>query len=128
MSDEMTLSTWIKIPYTDGEKIDLANQIVEAEASIIGTTEELKGIQDEYKDKIKGFQVELHECASKYRKGYEEVQKECFVKYDGDKAIFTDKETGEILEERELTEAEQMRLSGKIVDAEDVIRQASEED
>ena len=41
---------------------------------------------------------------------------------------YVDKETGEILEERSMTQDEQLRLSDVRIDAEDIIRQARKEE
>jgi hypothetical protein len=50
----------------------------------------------------------------------------CIVKYSGKIAIFTDKQTGEIIEKRELTEEEQLRLASQWKDAEEIIREDNE--
>jgi len=52
----------------------------------------------------------------------------CTVKYDGKIATFANKETGEIVEKRELTEEEQLRLASQWHDAEEVIRADNEKD
>jgi hypothetical protein len=53
---------------------------------------------------------------------------QCRVTYDKNVAIFTDKETGEIVEKREMTEEEQLKLTSEWRDAEEVIRADSEKD
>lgn len=63
-----------------------------------------------------------------YDKGYESKMVECVAKYEKGEATFTDVHTGEVVEQRAITEEEQLRLSGKSIDAEQIIRQASKEE
>jgi hypothetical protein len=135
MEQTLTQTIWIKKQYTDEQKLTLGNLMAEAVKMIIGKEAELEALKEEYKeagDKIKdtisGFHSDLRDAALKLRNGYEEVQRECVISYEGNIIKFADKDTGEIVEEREMTEAEQMRLSGNMVDAEDIIRQARKED
>lgn len=68
----------------------------------------------------------LHNCAEKLRSGYEMRKRECDLRYESGLAKYFDRATGEMLEERPLTPTEQLKLSGKWVDAEQVIRADSE--
>ena len=94
---------------------------LEAEAAAFKETKKL------LEGEMSSIQMELHDHAKKFRDGYEEVKMDCFVSYNGNEVTFTDKD-GVIVEQREMTEAEQLKLSGKLIDAEDVIRQARKED
>lgn len=132
----LTQMVWVKKLFTDEQKIELGKQMADAEERLSAKSEELDAEADAFKEtkkrlegEMSGIQTELHDHAKMFRQGYNEVQVDCFVTYYDDKMVrFTDKVTGEVVEEREMTEAEQLRLSGKMVDAEQVIREASKED
>lgn len=131
----LTQVIWVKRDFTDEEKIELGRQMADADERLSAKSDELDAEADAFKEtrkrlegEMSAIQLELHDHAKMFRRGYEEIRKECTVKYDGNRAMFYDKDTGELVEDRELTEAEQMRLSGKAVDAEDVIREARKED
>ena len=131
----LTQIIFVKKPFTDEQKIELGKQMADAEERLSAKSDELDAEADAFKEtkkrlegEMSAIQMELHDHASMFRQGYESVQAECFVTYDGTIVKFTDKTTGEVVEEREMTEAEQLRLSGKMVDAENVIREASQKD
>ena len=135
MNQPLTQTIGVKVPYTDEQKLTLGKLMAESmkmiegkEAELESLKEQFKEAADEIKDAIAGYDSDLRLAASKLRDGFEEVQKECVVKYEDNIAKFYDKDSGDLVDERELTEAEQMRLSGRMVDAEDVIREASKED
>lgn len=125
----------IKKLYSDEQKIELGKQMADAEERLSAKQEELDGEADAFKEtkkRLEGemamIQDELHNRARMFRQGYEEIPTECIVCYNGTRVSYTDKETGEIVEEREMTETEQLHLSGQMVDAEDIIREAREEE
>ena len=134
-AEPLTQSIFVKKLFTDEQKIELGKQMADAEERLFAKSEELDAEADAFKEtkkrlegEMSAIQAELHDHAKMFRQGYESVQAECFVTYDGTIVKFTDKTTGEVVEEREMTEAEQLRLSGKMVDAENVIREASQKD
>jgi len=65
---------------------------------------------------------------SKYHNGFEVKNVECKATYLDGEVTFTDALTGEIVEQRAMTEEEQLQLSEGRIDAEDIIRQASKEE
>jgi hypothetical protein len=126
---------WVKVPFTDEQKITLGSLMAEAVKMIIGKEAELEVLKeqfkeaaDEIKESIGGFDSDLRTAALKLRNGFEEVKKECIVRYEDNVAKYYDKDTGVLVDEHEMTEAEQLRLSGRMVDADAVIRAESEED
>jgi hypothetical protein len=135
MEQPLAQIVWVKVYFTDQQKMELGNLMAEAVKMIMGKEAELEELKEQYKeaaDQIKesigGYDSDLRAAAQKLRNGYEEIQKECVVKYENNMAKYYDKDTGAFIEEHEITEAEQLRLSGKLVDAETIIREASEED
>ena len=135
MEQPLAQTIWVKVPFTDEQKITLGNLMAESVKMIIGKEAELESLKEEFKeaaDEVKesigGFESDLRTAALKLRNGFEEVKKECVVRYEDNVAKYYDKDNGILVEEHEMTEAEQMRLSGKMVDAEQIIRGASEED
>ena len=135
MEQPLAQTIWVKVPFTDEQKITLGNLMAEAVKMIIGKEAELESLKEEFKeaaDEVKesigGFESDLRTAALKLRNGFEEVKKECVVRYEDNVAKYYDKDTGVLVDEHEMTEAEQMRLSGKMVDAETVIREANKED
>ena len=132
---QLTHTVWVKVPFGDEKKLEVAKQMADTEAQMFAKSEELDLEANAFKEtkkrlegEISAIQLRLHDHAVQFRQGYEDVKHECIAAYHDNMVKFTDKDTGEVVEERPMTEAEQLRLSGKMVDAEQVIRQASEED
>ena len=125
--DPMTTVIEIKREYTDSEKIEFGKHIVEAMEEINEKEATLKEFAKSIKDEITAQETNMNENAVKLRHGYEMTSVMCFVTYDDNKiAIFTNKDTGEVVERRELTEEEQLRLNSQWEDAEKVIREDNE--
>ena len=125
--DPMTTIVETKREYTDGEKIEFGKHIVEAMGLINEKEVELKEFAKSIKDEITAQETIMNENAVKLRQGYEMTSIMCFVTYDENKiAIFTNKDTGEVVERRELTEEEQLHLNSQWKDAEAVIREDNE--
>ena len=125
--DPMTTIIETKREYADGEKIEFGKHIVEAMGLITEKEVELKEFAKSIKDEITAQETIMNENAVKLRQGYEMASVMCFVTYDDNKiAIFTNKDTGEVVERRELTEEEQLRLNSQWRDAEAVIREDNE--
>lgn len=126
--DNLTQTIYVKYTFTDRESLDLARKMGRAEAAIKEKMDELKSVSTTIKADIATQEGILHSCAEKLRSGYEMRPTECDVKYDKGIAKYVDKSTGEILEERPMTQDEQLRLSEGWVDAEKVIRDARKEE
>ena len=71
--------------------------------------------------------MNISRCCQLARDGFEMVTHECTVDYSDNITKFTDIHSGEIVEEHQTTEEEQLRLNGKWKDAEEVIREDSKE-
>lgn len=134
-STQLTEFIWIKKPFTPEQKIELGQKMADADERLSGKEAELDAAADAFKETKKqlegemvAIQSELHDRAREFRRGYEEVKTECTVKYEGNRKLSYDKDSGELVEDREMTEAEQLRLSGKMIDAEVVIQHADDED
>jgi len=124
--DNLTETIYTKHIFTGEEIMELGRKMAGAEATISRNTEELKSVTTTIKADIAVQEGILHGCAEKLRSGYEMRPKEADVKYEKGTVKYLDKETGEILEERPMTQDEQLRLNEHRVDAEKVIRDARE--
>ncbi len=120
--DGLTKTLWQRHTFTDKERLQLASQMAQAEAVIRAKKDELKSISDSIKADISAQEAIMHSCGEKLRSGFAEVPKQCDVSYVKGIVKYIDKDTGEILEERPMTEAEQLELSDHREDAENLIR------
>jgi hypothetical protein len=123
----MTTNIQAKRPISDTEKNELLAKIVESDAIITDLVLELKEYTTKKKDSIEQERMNISRCCQLARDGFENVTYECTVDYANNITKFTDIHTGEIVEEHPTTEEEQLRLSGKVIDAEDIIREDSKE-
>jgi hypothetical protein len=123
----MTTNIQAKRPISDKEKQELLAKIVESDAIITDLITELKEYTAEKKEAIESERMNISRCCQLARDGFEQVTHECTVDYSDNITKFTDIHTGEIVEEHKTTEEEQLRLSGKWKDAEEVIREDKEE-
>ena len=126
--DNLTETIWVKHVLTGDEVMDLAQKMARAEASISEKTDQLKSVSTTIKAEITTQEGILHNCAEKLRSGYEMRPREADVSYEKGIVKYVDKETGEIIEERQMTQDEQLRLNANMTDAEQIIRQAREEE
>jgi hypothetical protein len=60
-----------------------------------------------------------------YKLGYVPENVECSVVYDKGMATYYDCKNGEKVDERPIDEKEQLQLSNRLIDAEDIIRESS---
>ncbi len=118
-----------KRQYTDTERLEFGKMMADAIEKINEKGIELKEFSTAIKSQVAEQESILADCASKISKGYEMTSIHCYVVYgsDGKTATFTNKETGEVVEERELTEEEQMWLTSQWKGAEEIIRADSKE-
>ncbi len=126
--DNLTQTIYVKYIFTDPESLDLSRKMAGAVASISERMDELKSVSTTIKADITVQEGILNSCAEKLRSGYEMRPIECDVKYDNGMAKFTNIASGEIVEERPMTQDEQMRLNERRIDAEVIIRQSREEE
>lgn len=125
---KLTRNIEIKKKFSNPDKLELLKQIAEHDEAINEKQMELSDLQDKakaIKEYIGTKHEEISSLCSKYRLGYESTWTECVATYNDGIATFTDEKTGEIVEQRPMTEAEQLQLSENRVDAEDIIRAAS---
>ncbi len=133
MAENLTQTIYVKYVFPDKELLELSRKMAGAEATINRKLEELKSVTTTIKADIAAQEGVLHSNAEKLRSGYEMRPKEADVKYEKGIVKYVDKETGEILEERPMTQEEQLRLASTdtkkiITDAEGIIRDANEEE
>ncbi len=128
MVENLTQTIYVKYIFPDKELLELSRKMASAEATISRKMEELKSVTTTIKADIAAQEGVLHSNAEKLRSGYEMRPKEADVKYEKGLVKYVDKETGEILEERPMTQDEQLKMTGVRTDAEKIIREASEEE
>lgn len=119
---------YIKHIFSGEESMSLAQKMASAEATISRKMEELKSVTTTIKADMASQEGVLHSCAEKLRSGYEMRPVEANVKYEKGIVKYVDRDTGEILEERPMTQDEQLRMMGERIDAEKIIREASKEE
>jgi coenzyme F420-reducing hydrogenase alpha subunit len=123
---KLTRNIEIKTPLTNEQKEEMLKKISEARQIIEDETEALKEHRDDVKTKVETQDDIISQCISTYRKGYTSKVMECSATYILGEATFTDKD-GVIVEQRPMTDSEQMMLSENRIDAESIIRQDNEE-
>jgi hypothetical protein len=128
METNLTHTVYIKHTFIDKEIIDLSHKMASAEATINRKMEELKSVTTTIKADIAIQEGILHSNAEKLRSGYEMRPIEANVKYDKGIVTYFNKESGEVYEERPMTPDEQLRLTGKAIDAEEIIREDNEDE
>ena len=125
-SETLTQRIEVKKPLTADEKDELLKQISDAREMIEEQTEDLKIHRESVKDICDAQDDIISKCVELYRKGYNSKMVECEVKYSDGETTFFDVNSGEIVEQRPMTETEQLRLTSKFVDAENIIREDSD--
>jgi hypothetical protein len=128
VSENLTQRIEIKKPLTADEKDNLLKKISDARSIIETETDELKIHRESVKDTCDAQDDIITNCVEVYRKGYNSKLAECSVKYKDNEATFTDMATGEIVDQRPMTEAEQLRLTSNFIDAEKIIRADSDKE
>ncbi len=109
---------WIKHVLTNDEVVELAQKMAMAESSITEKADQLKSVSTTIKAEIATQEGILHSCAEKLRSGYEMRPREADVTYEKGIVKYVDKGTGEILDERPMTQEEQLRLNSAGTDRE----------
>ena len=119
---------WIKYILSVDEIRDLAIKMARAEATISEKVNQLESVSATIEAEITAQEGILHSCAEKIRSGYEMRPRDAVLSYENGMVKCEDKETGEILEERPMTQSEQLWQSHARIDAEDIIKQARNEE
>ena len=124
----MATNIQVKRPISSKEKNELLTKIVESDAIITDLVIELKEYTTAKKESIEQERMNISRCCQLARDGFENVTHECTVDYTDNISKFTDIHTGEVVEEHPTTEEEQLRLNGKWVDANEVIKADTEKE
>ena len=125
--ESITTNIQVKRPISNKEKGELLATIVESDQIIRDLTLELKDYTKAKKEAIEVELTTISQCCQLARDGFENVTHECTVKYEDGMTKFTDIHTGEMVEEHKTTDEEQLHLSSKWQDAEEIIRQDEKE-
>lgn len=130
MKGEITEVLQIKYKLSEKELADYALEIGKTSKKIADTTFKLEELSTPIKEEIKGLKGELSVLIEKVSSEFGSRPVDCVVKYNEGIAKYYDRATGDLVQERPMTDTEQMRLSGNrvITDAEQIIRRASEEE
>src|SRR4030042_946511 len=121
-----TETRYTKHQFNNEEKVEIANRMLKAEASVEEKLAEGETFKQSAKADIARYEGEIAGCKEKLRSGYESIPIQCTLKYLDGNVVYFSKQTGEIVDKRPMTEAEQMKLAGGFTDAEQIIRADSE--
>ena len=118
----------IKKPLNEGQKDELLKQICRDYDEISRLKADLKEYTEDIKGQIEAKNDDVLMSLGTYKQGgiFENV--ECFVKYANGKTQYISVATGEVVEEHETTEEEQLKLTEHRIDAESIIRADSDKD
>jgi hypothetical protein len=125
--ESITTNIQVKRPISNKEKQELLAKIVESDKIVSDLTAELKEYTAGKKENIEQERMNISRCCQLARDGFENVTHECTVKYEDGMTKFTDIHSGEMVEEHKTTDEEQLHLSSKWQDAEEIIRQDEKE-
>ena len=125
--ESITTNIQVKRPISNKEKQELLAKIVESDKIVSDLTAELKEYTAGKKENIEQERMNISRCCQLARDGFENVTHECTVKYEDGMTQFTDIHSGEMVEEHKTTDEEQLHLSGKVIDAEDIIKEDGKE-
>jgi hypothetical protein len=124
--DLLTETRHIKRVFTSEERDEFLRQMFRLRDDVGEREDELEAFKTTKKAEIAVLEAEVGVIENNLRNGYEQVPVQCIVKYENNKAIYIQKSTGEFVEERPMTEREQLNLAGGFTDAEQIIRADSE--
>jgi len=123
---KLTETIQIQKPLTEAQRLELLDQIAnsydkmeELELALDDLKEQMKPL----KDAIESEKDSVAQALANKKAGFLPENVDCVVTYSGKTAIYTSIETGEIVQERELTESEQLSLGGHRIDADKIIRE-----
>ena len=118
----------IKKPLNEGQKDELLKQICFDYEEIDRLKADLKEYTEDIKGQIEEKQDDVRMALGSYKQGGVFENIDCFVKYENSKTQYISVLTGEVVEEHETTEGEQLKITEHRIDAEDIIRADSEKD
>jgi hypothetical protein len=123
----MTKLIEVKVKLNAQKKDEILKTISDADAEAERLEVALKQYQKEQKDLIGEQDAIRRQALEVYRKGFTVKEVKCTVVYDKNIATFYDVESGEKVDERPMTYAEQLSLTTPktIQDADEFIRRAS---
>ena len=125
--ESITTNIQVRRPISNKEKQELLAKIVESDKIVSDLTAELKEYTAGKKENIEQERMNISRCCQLARDGFENVTHECTVKYEDGMTKFTDIHSGEMVEEHKTTDEEQLHLTSKWQDAEEIIRQDEKE-
>ena len=127
MIPKPTGTKYVRHTFTDGELLEISRRMAQSQAQIREREDELKTAASTIKAEIAELEARMSQCGEYLRSGYMMKPKECYLEYSKTTVKYVDKETGEIIEERPMTEDEQLQLTGQRTDAEVLIRRDNDE-
>lgn len=124
---ELLKNIELKRKFNDAEKIELGKKIAEADLEMGKIEEEKKEYNALAKENLEIQAGIISDCCTKLRLGYELKMVEVTAKYDGKEVTFIDK-NGVIVEQRTMTNEEQLLLNPHMRDVEDFIRAVNKQE
>ena len=112
--------------FTPQEREQFVQDMFREENAIAEQQLNLEAYKEQVKAEIGQHEANLLVIKNKLRTGNEQTPVQCVVKYEDGKAKYYRKDTGEFVDERPMSDREQMSLAGGFTDAEQVIRADSE--
>jgi|SRR5450759_255679 len=125
--DILTETRHIKRIFAPGELQEFLQQMFRLKDDVGEIESEMDSFKKTKQAEIASRDAEIEVIENKLRNGYEQTPIQCVVEYEDNKAKYYNKTTGEFIEERSLTEQEQMKLAGGWTDADKIIRAVSDE-
>ena len=110
----LTETKYVKHTFTDAELLVISRKMANAHNVIREKDDILKSFASTIKADIAQQEAVIHQCSEYIRTGYEMKQKECNLKYEVENCMvkYIDKDTGEVIETRPMSEDEQLNLAG----------------
>ena len=108
------VTRYVRHEFSDQEKLDLSEKIVRAVSDISEAQRALKTFQMQIKGRKQEAEAVISSCASKLNEGYEMKNVPCLMVKDYEAGLisYESVETGEVMEERDMTpEERQMELT-----------------
>ena len=120
--DVITETRHLTRVFTPSEREQFVQEMFREENSIAEQQANLDAYKEQVKAEIGQHEANLLVIKNKLRIGNEQTPVQCIVKYDDGKAKYYRKDTGEFIDERPMSDREQMSLAGGFIDAEQIIR------
>jgi hypothetical protein len=123
---EFTETRYLSRNFTPEEKESMLQEMFSEQDAIGEKEDELDAFKKQVSAEIAQHEANVGVLKNKLRTGYEKIPVSCVIKYEENKAKYYRKDTGEFLDERPMSDREQMNLAGGFTDAEQIIRADSE--